>query len=110
MGAAKVMGDKEEGLIPGLLAKEPECLMSHEDIEARCGFISDDKRRVAGEYHGNEDTFPHPPGKLVGVPFQGLFDIRDTHALEQREDSRLGLFFGDAPVKDEGFGDLAADG
>ena len=107
---AEVVRDEEDAR-PELLPEvrdELEHLGLDGGVEPGGGLVQDEKRRVRGEGHGDDDTLLHAARKLMRVPLHDRTRIRDLD-LAQHRLGPLRRLLALAPKHLEHLGDLTSN-
>ena len=90
------MGDQNErsALLLHQLIHELENLRLYGHIQGGGRLIGDDELRIGSQSDRNDDPLPHTARKLMGVGFQPILRIGDTHHMQQFHTARMLFLLG----------------
>ena len=107
---SKVVGDEQHSHAVFFLqiANQFEDVFLDGDVQSGGGFVGDEEFRVTAHGHGNHDALFLSAGEFMWVGVENLRGARQSHFVEQVENTLFSLFFADFIVQEYLFGNLFA--
>ena len=105
------MGDQHDGHAEAFLhvLQQIEDLRLDGHVERGGRLVGDDELGLAGQRHGDHDALAHAARELVRVIMHAAFRIGNLHQLQHLDCAGQRVFFRQALMAAQAFGDLLAD-